>query len=485
MREPSLDLRPIALICGLLLTTLAMAMLLPAAVDGLARHDDWLAFVAGAAITLFVGLATMLASRTGSIRLSTRQTFLVTALAWIVVPAAAALPFLLSDLALSPVDAYFEAVSGVTTTGATVIRDLDTAPPGILLWRGILQWLGGIGIIVMALTVLPALKIGGMQIFRLEGGETSDKVMPRAARVTSSVTVIYLALTAVLAVLLWLQGMSGFDALVHAMTTISTGGFGTSDYSLMLFTTPAMQITIMLGMIAGGLPFLVYLQLLHGQSWAVRRDPQLRWYASLLLLGGGAIALWLWVSYGQEPAAALLYGFFTAVSIMTGTGFVVVDYNQWAGLPLAILFFLMFVGGCAGSTAAGIKVFRFQILLANARVQVKRLLSPHVVVIPDYNRKVIPDHIAESVMGFLFVYALGFALLAMGLAMLELDFVTAISGAASAIGNVGPALGQFSPLTTYAAQSDAVKWLLIAGMLLGRLEIFVVLVVLTPAFWRA
>jgi len=484
MREPSLDLRPIFLIVGLLLPPLALAMLLPAAVDALAGSSDWRAFLAASAITLFFGQAIMLSNRTGSTRLSTRQTFLVTGLAWVAVALAAALPFMLSSLHLTPTDAVFEAVSGVTTTGATVIHDLAKAPPGILLWRGILQWLGGFGMIVMALTVLPTLKIGGMQIFRLESSEASDKVMPRAARVTSGVSLIYFALTALLAVVLWLEGMTGFDALIHAMTTISTGGFSTSDYSLMLIATPTMQVTVMIGMVAGGLPFLAYLQLLHGQTWAVKRDPQLRWYGSLLLLGGGAVSLWLWVSYAQEPGTALLHGFFTATSMMTGTGFVVVDYNQWAGLPLAIQFFLMFVGGCAGSTAAGIKVFRFQILLANARVQIQRLLSPHAVLIPDYNRKPIPDHVAESVMGFLFVYALAFAVVAMALGMLGLDLITALSAAASAIGNIGPGIGQLGPLATHAALSAPAKWLLSAAMLFGRLEMFIILVIFTRAFWR-
>jgi trk system potassium uptake protein TrkH len=485
MREPSLDVRPVLLIVGLLLTTLALAMLLPAAIDALAGSPDWRGFLAASIVTLFLGQSVMLSNRTGTTRLSPRQTFLVTVLGWASVAATASLPFMLSPLDLSPTDAVFEAVSGITTTGATVIHDLAKAPPGILLWRGILQWLGGIGMIVMALTVLPTLKIGGMQIFRLESGEGSDKVMPRAARITSAVGLVYLGLTALLGAALWLEGMTGFDALIHAMTTISTGGFSTSDYSLMLISTPLMQLTITLGMAAGGVPFLAYLQLLHGQSFAVRRDPQLRWYAALLLIGGGAVSLWLWVSYAQDPADALRYGFFTATSIMTGTGFVVVDYNQWAGLPLAIQFFLMFVGGCAGSTAAGIKVFRFQILLANARVQIQRLLSPHAVLIPDYNRKPIPDHVAESVMGFLFVYTLAFATLAMALAMLGLDFITALSAAASAIGNIGPGIGQIGPLSTHAGLSDPIKWLLCGGMLFGRLEMFAVLVIFTPAFWRA
>lgn len=484
MQRPTLDLRPILLIVGLVLSAMAVSMLLPAALDALLSNPDWRVFAGAAAVTLFLGLALVLSSRTGQMHLSVRQSFLLTAAGWLAVAVAGALPFAFSGLEMSVADAFFESMSGVTTTGATVIADLGKAPPGILLWRAILQWLGGIGIIVMAVAVLPVLKIGGMQIFRLEGSDTADRLMPRAARVSTGVAAVYLGLTALLAAALWLEGMTGFEALVHAMTTISTGGFSTASGSLAAFDSVAIHLTVLVGMIAGGLPFAAFLYLVQGNVRAFRRDEQVRWYLGFLAAGGLSVTLWLWLSLDLPAGEASLHGMFTVVSTMTGTGFWTIDYGNWAGLPLAVLFFLMFVGGCAGSTAGGIKVFRFQILFANARVQLARLLSPHAVRIPHYNRRPIPDEVAESVMGFLFVYALSFAGLAMLLAMLGLDFMTAVSAAASAIGNVGPGFGAVGPSGSYAGLPEAAKWLLAGGMLLGRLEMFVIVVLFAPAFWR-
>lgn len=485
-RQPALDLRPVLLIVGLAMSTAAMAMLLPAAVDALLHNPDWLVFASAAAVSLFVGLTLVLANRTGEVRLSLRQSFLLTTAGWLAVAVVGALPFAFSGLDMSVTDAFFESVSGITTTGASVIPHLEASPPGILLWRAILQWLGGIGVIIMAVAVLPALKIGGMQIFRLEGSDATDRLVPRAARVATALAMVYLGLTAALAIALWLAGMTGFEALVHAMSTISTGGFSTSSQSMASFSETPIRLIVLVGMIGGGLPFVAYLQLVQGNIRAVRRDTQIRWYAGFLVSAGLALALWLWLTRGLPVGQASLHGFFTAVSVMTGTGYWTMDFGTWSGLPLAILFFLMFVGGCAGSTAGGIKVFRFQILFANARVQLARLLSPNAVRIPHYNRRQIPDEIAETVMGFLFVYALSFATLAMLLAMLGLDFMAAVSSAASAIGNVGPAFGEaLGPSGSYAALPASAKWLLAGGMLLGRLEMFVILVLFAPTFWRS
>lgn len=484
MREPSLDLRPIFVVVGLVLTTLALAMLLPAALDAMLGHADWLVFAAAAAVSLFAGLATLLTSRTGQLRLSLRQSFLLTAVAWAATAGIGALPFAFSELDLSATDALFEAMAGITTTGATVIRDLDAAPPGILLWRAILQWLGGIGTLIMAVAVLPVLKIGGMQMFRLEGAESADKTMPRAARVASAIILLYLALTAVLAVALRLEGMTGFEALAHAMATISTGGHSTSAGSIGAFGNSWITATVFVGMVVGGMPFPLVLQALRGNH-RLLRDPQLRWYLAFLTAGGATVSLWLLITRDAGPAHALLDGFFTVASVMTGTGFFVADHGAWGGLPAAILFFLMFVGGCAGSTASGIKLFRLHILLAVAKAQAARLLSPNAVAIPYYSRRAIPDAVAESVMGFLFIYAFTFACLAILLAMLGLDLVTATSSAASALANAGPGLGSVvGPGGSYAVLPDPAKWLLCAGMLLGRLELFIVVVLFAPAFWR-
>lgn len=486
MREPSLDLRPIFLVIGLLLSTLSVAMLVPAVADLAGRNPDWQVFAAAAAVGLFVGLATILASRTGTMRLSLRQSFLLTVLGWLGAATVGSLPFAFSTLDLSATDAFFEAMSGITTTGATIIADLETAPPGILLWRALLQWMGGMGAIAMAVAVLPVLKIGGMEMFRLEGPETAERVMPRAARVASAIALVYVGITAALVLLLHWQGMTVFEALVHALSTISTGGYSTTHASLAAFDSVPIQLTVLVGMVVGGMPFVLLLALFKGRFATVRRDAQLRWYLGFILASGAAIAGWLWLARGLPAAAALHHGFFTAASVMSGTGYHTVDYGNWSGLPLVILFFLMFVGGCAGSTSAGIKVFRLQMLLANARVQAARLISPNTVAIPYYNRRPIPDAVAESVMGFLFVYALAFAVLTMLLGMLGLDFMTALSSAAASLGNVGPGFGEMvGPGNTYAELPDLAKWLLAAGMLLGRLEMFVVLVLFAPTFWRS
>ncbi|MBW7849501.1 MAG: TrkH family potassium uptake protein [Rhodospirillales bacterium] len=480
-----IDLRPVFLVIGLLLTTLAIAMMLPAWVDALYGDPDWKVFAASAAVSLFIGVALVLSNRAGSLEPSVRQVFLLTTVGWLAIAAFAALPFAFSNLELSFTDAFFEAMSGITTTGSTVITDFETVPRGILLWRAVLQWLGGIGTIIMAVAVLPVLKIGGMQMFRIEGLERSERVMPRAAQYTSVITIIYIGLTAALALALWQAGMGGFDAVTHAMTTISTGGFSNSADSIAHFRSAAIEGIVLVGMILGGMPFLLFVLAARGQVRPVLRDSQIHWYLAILLAATIAVWLWLWSNGEFAPLEALRHGAFMVVSMMTGTGFFTTDFSNWTGLPLTVLFFLTLIGGCAGSTSGGVKVFRIQILFANARVQTQRLLGPHAVLIPYYNRKAINDTVAESVMGFLLVYALTFAVLAMGLAMLGLDFMTAASGAASAIANVGPGLGQaIGPAGDYAAVPDAAKWLLAGGMLLGRLEMFLVLVLFAPTFWR-
>lgn len=480
-----MDFRPVFLSLGLLLAGLATAMALPAAADAVAGHANWHAFAASGAFTLFVGLALILGSRSGEVTLPLRQAFLVVSLSWVVVGAFAALPLAFSNLQLSATDAFFEAISGITTTGSTVISGLDHASPGILLWRGLLQWLGGIGIIIMAVAVLPSLKIGGMQIFRSEISDPSDRVLPRAAQFASTLAVIYVSLTLLLSLALWFAGMTGLEALIHGMTTISTGGFSTSDASLGHFDSAAIDAVATIGMILGGMPFLLFIHMTQGNARTALRDQQLHWYLGLLAAGTVGVAAWLFFARGLGWSGALHHGLLTVASVMTGTGFFTLNFSDWAGMPLAILFLLTFVGGCAGSTAAGIKVFRIQILFATARAQTKRLLRPHAVYVPYYNRKPIPDDVADSVMGFLFVYVLSFAILAMALAMLGLDFVTAISSAASAIANVGPGLGPIiGPGGSFASLPDPAKWLLAAGMVLGRLEMFTVLVLFVPNFWR-
>ncbi|HXP96355.1 MAG TPA: TrkH family potassium uptake protein [Telmatospirillum sp.] len=480
------DLRPVLFGTGLVLAVLALAMGLPTLVDFVHGDADWRVFAASAAVTLFVGLALMAANYVARRdELSTRQIFLLTAAGWLAACFAAALPFAFSGLHVSGVDALFEATSGVTTTGATILRNVDHAPPGILLWRALLQWLGGMGFLVMTVAVLPVLNIGGMQIFRLDNGDLGDRVMPRAATVTMSIMGLYAGLTGTLTLLLWAAGMSRFPALLHAMSTISCGGFSTSAGSIGSWHNPAIDWVMLLGMLLGGAPFIIYMQIAE-QRWQIaRRNRQLRLYLIYFLIASLILALWLILEQDLKPLPALRHAAFTAASVMTGSGFATLDWGRWTGLPVAILFFLTFVGGCAGSTSGGIKIFRFQILYANARGQMNRLLHPHAVILPHYDKKPIPDTVVESVLGFLFIYALSFAVVAMGLGMVGLDFWTSLSAAASALANLGPGLTpSISPLTGFAALHDAAKILLALAMLFGRLEMFIFLALFAKGFWK-
>jgi len=481
-----IDFRPIFLILGILLTTLAVMMIAPAIADIITGNPDWQVFAVAAGVTLFIGVSLALTSRAGGASLSVRQAFILTTMSWIALTAFAALPFAFSQLNLSITDAFFEAMSGITTTGSTVIINLDAAPPGLLLWRSLLQWLGGIGIIVMALAVMPLLRVGGMQLFRMESSDQSEKALPRAAQVAAAIGVIYVALTFIWAVLLWVAGMSGFDAVAHAMTTIATGGFSTYNGSVGHFNNWIVDAIITVGMIIGSLPFLLYLMAFQGKPGNLMRDTQVQWFLTVVAVIVVIVAGWLWLGNGEDPLLALRYSSFNVISIMTGTGYATAGFDNWGNFAIPVFFFIMFIGGCAGSTTCGIKIFRFQVLYAAAKTQFQNLAQPHGVFIPYYNHRPIPEEVIGSVLSFFFVFFFTYTLLAIALAFLGLDFITSVSAAASAISNVGPGLGPVvGPDGNYANLPTAAKWILSIGMLLGRLELFTVMVLFTRAFWRA
>jgi len=480
-----IEFRPLFFICGILLTMLGVAMLIPAVADAVTDNPDWAVFLASAFVTLFAGGALILTTREKFRALVVRQAFVLTTLAWIMLAAFAALPFAFSNLGLSYTDAFFEAMSGITTTGSTVITGLDGAPPGILLWRALLQWLGGIGIIVMAIAVLPMLQVGGMQLFRMESSDASDKAFPRAAQISAATAIIYFVLTLVCAAAMWGAGMTPFEAAAHSMTTIATGGFSTSDASIGHFDSAALDWIIIVFMIMGSLPFVLYLSVVRGDPKALWMDTQVRWFFAIVVVAIVMIVLWLVAASDLDILAAIRQSTFNVISIITGTGYATADYNAWGALPVTAFFFFMFIGGCAGSTSCGIKIFRYQVLFATARIQFRRLWQPHGVFTPLYNRRPIPESVIDAVMSFFFLFALTFGILALALTLIGLDFTTAVSGAATAIANVGPALGDIiGPTGTFATLPDAAKWVLSAGMLLGRLELLTVLVLFTPAFWR-
>ena len=481
-----IEYRPVLFFLGILLSGLAAAMVVPALVDGAFGSPDWQAFTAAAALTLFVGIAFMLLSRGGWTSIPVRDGFVLTTAAWVLSAAFGALPFLLSDLDLSYTDAFFEAMSGITTTGSTVLSGLDEAPRGILLWRSLLQWLGGIGFIVMAIAVLPILQVGGMHLFRTEFADPSGKVLPRVGQLATGIGSIYLGATIACMIAMWMAGMSAFEATAHAMTTIATGGFSTSDQSIGHFASAPIEWIATVFMIVGSLPFLLLWGALRGKALGLLRDTQVQWFFGIVAASVVAIAMWQWLASGHPLSQAIRESAFNVTSIITGTGYASADYWQWGTFPAAAFLFFMFIGGCAGSTSCSVKVFRYQILYQALIVQMVRLMRPHGVAVPQYNGRPIPESVTDSVFAFFFLFLLLFALLAFGLAALGLDFVTAISSAATAIANVGPGLGDVvGPSGTFASIPDAGKWLMAAGMLLGRLEIFTVLVLLSPSFWRA
>ncbi|OIQ90863.1 Trk system potassium uptake protein TrkH [mine drainage metagenome] len=482
------DLRPVLFVTGLVLAVLALAMGLPALVDAVDGNPDWLVFTASAGVTLFLGLALAAANLAGRRRdFSIRQTFLLPVAGLLAASLAGSFPFAFSHLHLSATDAWFEAVSGVTTTGSTVLHGLPHMPPGILMWRALLQWLGGAGFLLVSFTVLPDLGVGGMQMFRLEssGAVGSDRVMSRGARTVLLVLLTYGLLSVLFTLLLWLAGMTPFDALLHAMGTVSTGGFSSSDGSIGSWHRPGVDWVILLGMLMSGAPFILYPQIAQRRWAQVRGNSQLRWYLSLIVLSALAIAAWLLFTHNAKPLPALRHGLFAATSVLTSTGYATLDWGGWGGLPLVILFFLMFVGGCAGSPAGGLKIFRLQILFASARMQLARLVRPHAVLLPAYERCQISGAVRESVLGHLFLYCLSFAILAMLLGMVGMDFLTALTAAAAALGNLGAGLTErVGPMTGYAHLPDNAKWLLSAAMLYGRLELYLLLVVVSPDFWK-
>jgi trk system potassium uptake protein TrkH len=479
------DPRTIHLVLGLLLLGLAALMLATALADLALGAGDWQAFVGSAALTGFVGGGLALSGRGGRFVLGLRDAFLLTTICWLAVGFFGALPFYFRP-DFTYADAVFEAISGLTTTGSTVLVGLDRMPAGVLLWRSLLQWIGGVGIVVVAVLILPLLRVGGMQLFAAESSSKSEKVLARPVQFAIHLIRVYLLLTLACAIAYRLAGMSTFDAVNHAMTTLATGGYSTHDASLAHFPQPALHWIATVFMTAGALPFVLYIKAMRGDWHSLWRDQQVRGFLLLLLAVSVTVALWLKLTQGMPILQALRLAAFNVTSIVTTTGYATADYMTWGAFPIAVFLLMTFAGGCTGSTSGAIKMFRHQILLLMAREQLQRLVMPHATFRRRYNGQHVPEDIIPSVLGFLAVYLLVTCVLTLGLTVFGLDLVTAVSGAATAIGNVGPGLGAvIGPAGSFASLPDGAKWLLSLGMLLGRLELFTVLVLFTPFFWRA
>jgi len=478
-----MNIRPILFILGFLYFGLATSMLVPAIVDLYVDNADWEGFVSSALLTGAIGLLLTLSThQTLKDGLTVHQAFLLTALAWITLPAFGALPFL--HLGISYVDAVFEAVSGITTTGSTVLSNLDGQPPGLLLWRSILQWLGGVGIIVMAIVLLPYLRIGGMQLFKTESSDRSEKIVPRAIDFVRLLVAIYLLMTGLCALAYYLSEMSWFDAINHAMATLSTGGFSTHDASFAHFGEPATAWIAVIFMFAGGVPFALIIQAFRGRPLALWRDPQVITLFRFLVIVSTGAALYLILGRGFEATQALLLTAFNFTSLVTTTGFAYGDYTTWGAPIIGIAFLLTFVGGCTGSTSGGIKIFRFIIFVGALRNYLRTMVRPHRVVPSNYNNIPLSPDIAMSVLAFLVAYIGLVGIFTAILTTFGLDLTTALTGAAQALGNVGPGLGEvIGPAGNFAPLPDGAKWVLALAMLMGRLELFTILVVLDPDFW--
>ncbi|WP_119305019.1 TrkH family potassium uptake protein [Dongia deserti] len=480
------DHRSVFYTLGMFLSGIAALMLLPALADYAADHRNWTGFIAGAAVSGGAGGAMILAFRTNQKPvIGRREGFLLTSLTWVVMCAFAALPLALSDAGLGYTDAFFETMSGLTTTGSTVMVGLDTQSRGILLWRSILQWLGGIGIIVLAVMMLPYLGVGGMQLFRTEFSEKVDKIRARAVDVTWEIFSIYAVLTVICAVLLTVAGMPLFDAVCHAMTSVATAGFSTKDASIGYYG-PLVQWIIIVFMFIGALAFMLMARLVwHGDWRSLLRDEQVRWYAFTMVCVIILVTLWQFGVNGRDLESAFRSSAFNVVSILTTTGFSSEDYSAWGTFPLTLFMILLFVGGCTGSTAGGMKIFRFCILGSFAKWQIRSLVHRNRVLLPTYNGVAVTEDVIRSVIGFIVLYIFTFVILGLAIAAFQIDILTAYSAAAQALGNVGPGLGPIiGPSGNYASLPDGVKWLLAFGMLIGRLELLTVMVLFTPTFWR-
>ncbi len=480
-----IDPRPIVYVIGLVVAVLGATMFLPMAVDLYYGSPDWAVFLSSAVISLVVGgsLALATANSVGH-GLTIQQTFLLTTLIWIALPLFGALPFVLGEIGARPVDAFFEAMSGMTTTGSTVFSGLDDLPEGLLLWRSMLQWFGGVGIIVVAMVFLPELRVGGMQVFRSEAFDTMGKVLPRAVQIAGRISAIYLGLT-LLNILAYIAvGMTPFDAINHAFTTISTGGFSTHDASFGTYQG-APEYVASVFMLLGSLPFVRYIQIVQGTARPLFLDPQVRGYLTVVLTVTLAMTFFRLVFNGDHFEHGFREGIFNVTSIISGTGYASVDYQLWGTFPVVTFFFLGLVGGCAGSTACSVKIFRYQLLFASVRARVRAIHTPHGVFTPRYAGRPVGEDILSSVMAFFVMFVVSLGLLSVALSLTGLDTVTAVSGAATALANVGPGLGDtIGPAGNFASLNDTAKWLLAIAMLVGRLEVLSVFVLFTHRFWH-
>lgn len=475
----------ILFIDGIILCILAGAMIVPGVLDFLQGNNDWQAFAAAAGVTLFTGLMLALTNHGPAQRIDHRASYLLTILSWLLVGAFGSLPLWLSSLKLNFTDAFFETMSGLTTTGSTVLTGLDKMAPGLLLWRSLLQWIGGIGIVVMAIVLLPLMRVGGMQLFRTESSDISGKIVPRVYQLAALTALTYFVLSAACAAAYGIAGMGWFDAVNHAMTTLATGGYSTKDASIGHYDSVAIEIVSIVFMTAGALPLVFYARVFMGGQSAFAGERQILPFLSVLAVAIGAMTVWNATSNRMDWGTALRQSAFNITSILTDTGYATADFAKWGSFAVGLFFILFLIGGCAGSTAGGIKIFRWQLLFQGARRQLLLALSPHRIVAIRYAGRPVELEMLASVRNFFFVYLLTFLGLSLACMATGLDFLSSTSGVAQGMANAGPGLSTLvGPAANFADIPGAAKWFIVLAMVMGRLELMTVYVLLLRDFWR-
>ena len=442
-------------------------------------------FISASLITIIFGTLFLLSNLDQDKKLNLQHAFLLTALSWISVAIFGSLPFIFSDLNLSITDSFFESMSGITTTGSTIITDLNSTPKAILLWRAILQWLGGIGIIVMAITLMPIMNVGGMQLLKISSTDGSEKILPKTKEISIRLIIIYIALTFLCALFYKIFGMKFFDSLTHSMTTIATGGFSNYNDSIGHFNNFKIEMTSMVFIILGSIPFIAYIKYLSGTKNIFITDTQIKSFIKIIFFSILILFLYLVIFNKSFSEISLRSISFNVISILTGTGYVTQNFDSWGNFPLIYFLILMFIGGCAGSTTCGIKIFRVQILYLFIKNQLKKIIYPRGIFIIKYDNNNVNEKFMASIISFIYLYIVIFFVIAALLSLSGLDFTTSISGAATSISNVGPGLGELiGPNGNFSQLPDFSKWVLSFGMILGRLELFAILVLFLPSFWQ-
>lgn len=472
---------------GLTLAAFSGSLLLPFIAECFFYEPtDHQGFIISAFICGSLGLLMSLASKPKEkITLKIKDTFFLTTLNWFTLSLASSLPFYLSSYNLSFIDSFFEAVSGLTTTGGTVLSGLDFAPRSIILWRAILQWLGGTGIILMALSVLPMLRIGGMQLFHTESSDRSEKILPRVSQIASGILIVYTAFTIICLAGFYFSGMTFFDALCQAMTTISTGGFCSFDQSFRAFASPNIEFIAIVFMIIGSAPLVLFVKVLHKPNKLFLNSSQMRLFLGLVL--SFVIMISLWNRYHTYPtfSESLRLSSFTVVSMITTTGFSNANYDYWGAFPLISLYLISLIGGCTGSTAGGLKVFRLQIMWQVAIAHLKQLIRPHGVFIPIFDGNKIENSVVTSIFSFLILFFLSLFIITIALSICGNDPITSFCAATATLNNGAASFGEYIGANgSYETFNYGSKIILILSMLLGRLELLTILVLFVPTFWK-